>query len=210
MSKSNHEAIIGKVTNNKDPDKLGRVKVFLEKLGGSFETNWIPVLNIYGGSFFIPEVDDYVIVAFLGSSNHGVVLGSVWNYAKLPPETGENNGSDLNQDGENNLRFIKSRSGHMLIIDDKEGEEKIQIISSGGGTKYEFITLDEKINIETDVDLILSAKGKLGIKAEVGDIRFDKGLKIETNDLSVETKGKGIKSKASKDVAMEGGSVTLN
>jgi uncharacterized protein involved in type VI secretion and phage assembly len=182
--------VYGRVTDNQDPDKLGRVKVKLGLFGDEVETNWIPVLSLYAssecGAFFIPEVDDQVIVAFLNDNpDHGVVLGSVWSEAIAPPETGENTGSDLNQDGENNLKFIKSRSGHQIILDDKDGEEKIQILAADGNTRFEFLARDEKINLETDKDLFITAGGKLIIEAEEGEFTFDKGLKMKAENISL-------------------------
>ena len=207
--------IYGIVTDNADPDGLGRIKVKLSVLGEDIETNWIPVMSLYGsaecGAFFLPEIDDQVVVAFLNDNpEQGIVLGSVWSEAAVPPETGENTGSDLNQDDENNLKFIKSRSGHQIILDDKDGEEKIQILAADGATRFEFLAEDEIINIETDKDLIISAGGKLSIEAEEGEFTFDKGLKIEADKISEESKSKDIESIASQSMQVEGSSVKLN
>lgn len=207
--------IFGIVTDNADPDGLGRVKVKIAFFGEDIETNWIPVMTLYGspecGAFFLPEIDDQVIVVFLNDNpEQGVVLGSVWSEAALPPETGENTGSDLNQDDENNLKFIKSRSGHQIILDDKDGEEKIQILASDGTTRFEFLAKDEKINIETDKDLRISAGGKLSIEAEEGEFTFDKGLKIEADKITEESKSQNIESIASQSMQVEGSSVKLN
>ncbi|MCP4136617.1 MAG: rhs element Vgr protein [bacterium] len=207
--------IVGKISDNQDPDNLGRVKVKLEELGDGMETNWIPILTPYGnsecGAFFLPEVDDVVVVTFIGDNpGSGIVIGGVWTDQQVPPETGENSGSDLNKDGENNLRFIKSRSGHQIIFDDKDGEEKIQILASDGATRYEFLAADEMINIETDVDLVISAKGKLAIEAEEGEIAFDKGFKVEVDELAVESKSAAVKIKASQNITLEGANIKLN
>ncbi|MBN2532120.1 MAG: rhs element Vgr protein [Spirochaetales bacterium] len=207
--------LYGIITDNADPDGLGRVKVKLAVLGEDIETNWIPVMTLYGsaecGAFFIPEVDDQVVVVFLNDNpEQGIVLGSVWSEAAVPPETGENTGSDLNQDGENNLKFIKSRSGHQIILDDKDGEEKIQILAADGKTRFEFLAKDEMINIETDKDLRISAGGKLSIEAEEGEITFDKGLKVEADKISMESKSKDIEAIASQNMQIEGSSVKLN
>ena len=210
-----HGPVYGIVSDNKDPEKQARVKVALKSLGDSIVTNWIPVLNLYGsskcGAFFIPEVGDQVIVGFIeDNSERGIVLGGIWSNKQPPPQTAENKGSDLNKDGKNNLRFIKSRSGHKIILDDKDGEEKLQIISSNSATRHEFLVKEKKINIKTDVDLRLSAAGSLGIKAEKGKLSFDKGLKVEVDELSVESKGKNTKLKGSQNITLDGSSVTLN
>ena len=207
--------LLGKVTDNQDPDNLAKVKVLLSTMGESIQTDWIPVMSMYAtnkcGSLFIPEVDDQVLVAFIGDNpNRGVVLGSVWNETNLPPETGENTASDLNKDGENNLRFIKSRSGHMIIFDDKSGEEKLQIINADAKTRFEFLTKDKLLSIKTDKGFVLSAKGGISIKAKECKFVITKGLKIEAGDIELKSTSKDVKIKASNSIALEGGTIKLN
>ncbi|MCK4734088.1 MAG: hypothetical protein KAT65_16670, partial [Methanophagales archaeon] len=117
---------IGLVTNNEDDEKRGRVKVEFPWRGNSNESNWARVATVMAGkdrgTFFLPEVDDEVLVAFdRGDINHPYVIGSLWNGVDTPPET--------NADGKNNIRKIKSRSGHEIIFDDnhKQKKEKIEI-----------------------------------------------------------------------------------
>src|SRR5437763_1231536 len=54
-----YEALIGLVTENKDPSKLGRVKVKLPILSEQDSTFWIPIIMQGAGKnrgwFFIPE-----------------------------------------------------------------------------------------------------------------------------------------------------------
>ena len=207
--------ILGKVTDNQDPDKLARVKVLVSVMGEDIETDWIPVMSMYAsttcGALFIPEVDDQVLVAFMGDNpNRGVVLGSVWHENQLPPETQENSASDLNKDGENNLRFIKSRSGNMIIMDDKSGEEKLQIINADGKTRFEFLTKDKLLSIKTDKGFYLSAKQGISIEAKECKFLIKKGLKIEAGDIAMTSKSADVKIKASNAVAIEGSAIKLN
>lgn len=207
--------VIGTITDNQDPDKLGRVKVKLDHYGQDMETDWIPVLTFFGGSeigaFFLPEVDDQVVVCFLGdSSEQGIVLGNIWSDNQKPPETGENSGSDLNKDGDNNLRFIKSRSGHMIIMDDKDGEEKLQFIVADGKTRWEMSTKDKLLNIETDQDLSITAKGAFTLEADESEFKFSKSASISADGIVLETQSKDISLKSSANVAVEGTTIKLN
>ena len=60
--------VVGLVTNNQDPDKLGRVKVRFPWLGDSDESAWArlatPMAGKDRGLYFLPEVDDEVLVVF--------------------------------------------------------------------------------------------------------------------------------------------------
>ena len=206
-----HGPILGVVTDNADPDNLGRVKVSVDLMGDSIETDWIPILIPSAGYFMLPEVEDQIVVAFMGDrTDSGIVIGGIWSDHQPPPETEENSGSDLNKDGENNLRFIKSRSGNQIILDDKDGEEKVQILAADGKTRFEFLVGDEMLNIETDKDMTLSAKGKLGIEAEEGEMKFQKALQIEADELSMKSKSKDITTKASQNLTLAGATVKLN
>ena len=127
--------VIGVVTNNDDPDKLGRVKVKFPWLSDDDESFWaplsVPMAGNGRGTYFLPEVDDKVLVAFEhGDPRFPFVLGSVWSGYDKPPE--ENDG------GKNDVRVIRSRSGHQIRLDDKDGEERIEIVDKGGKSSIVF------------------------------------------------------------------------
>ena len=146
--------VIALVTNSQDPDGLGRVKVKFPWLSEQDESPWarvvMPMAGADRGVFFLPEVDDEVLVGF----EHGLVefpyiLGALWNGKDKPPEA--------NSDGKNNLRTIKSRSGHIIRLDDTQDAEKIEIIAKGAKST---ITIDAKENtiaIQSDHDLTLES-----------------------------------------------------
>ena len=203
------------VTDIKDPDKLGRVKVQLSIMGEKVVTDWIPVLNLYGsakggGAFFLPELKDQVVVGFFGDSpDSGIVLGGVWSAAQKPPETKENTGSDLNKDGKNNLKFIRSRSGHQIILDDKKGDAKVQILAAGGKSRYELLEKKKQINIETDGEIKITAKKKFSVQAETGEFKLKKNMNVKAAGLNLESK-KDINVKSSAAVMVKGAVIKLN
>ena len=204
-----------KITDNEDPDNLGRVKAEVYTEEETIETDWIPVINLYGnedlGAFFIPETDNYAIVGFFGDNQkQGFVVGGSWAEDFNPPKTEENTSSDLNQDGDNNLRFIKTRSKHQLIFDDKDSQERMQIILSNAKTRYEFMSGDEVTNLKTDVDLKIIAKGKVEIEADQMEINLDKNAKIESMGIGIDAQKKEIKIKSGQNIGTEGITVKLN
>ena len=90
LSPSTHESgrvygvVVGIVTNNKDPDNMARVKVRFPWLSDDEESWWARIATVMAGknrgSYFIPEVDDEVLVAFdHGDMRFPYILGSVWN-----------------------------------------------------------------------------------------------------------------------------------
>lgn len=183
--------VVGIVTNNQDPEGLGRVKIAFPWRGVKDESYWARIASPMAGNgrgmVFFPEVDDEVLVAFeQGDLNRPYVVGGLWNGKDKPPET--------NSDGKNNIRKIRSRSGHEVIFnDDGAGKkEKIEIRTNSGHK----IVLDdsagaEKIEItdKTGSNSILidsvqnsvavTSSMKLKIKANVVEIEADSTMTIK-------------------------------
>ena len=163
-----NECVVGIVTDNKDPDKLSRVKVKIPALTEAETTWWAPLVMLGAsknrGWFFIPEVDDEVMLVFEhGDPNRPVVLGAIWNGKDKPP--------DDNKSGDNPRRVIKSREGSRVLFDDDE--DKI-VIEDGKGKGR--ITLDAKNN-------------KIIIEALEGDVAFQ----APTGEMKIVTKETVIK-----------------
>jgi len=95
--------VIGKVTEVTDPEGLGRIQVNYPWLSGP-ERRWVSVASPMAGgdrgAFFMPEVDDEVILAFQnGHWDAPFVIGFTWNPQQRPPS------ADPRQ------RMIRSRNG---------------------------------------------------------------------------------------------------
>src|SRR5207248_3071076 len=80
---------VGIVTNVKDPDKLGRVKVCFPRLKGRPESDWVrvvqPAAGAGSGFYWLPHVEDEVLIAFeRGEANWLHVVGSLWNGKDKP------------------------------------------------------------------------------------------------------------------------------
>lgn len=205
---------IAKVTDNQDEDGLNRIKVTTQYKEEAV-SYWLPYLSASAGKGVgfssLPDIDDQVLVLSLGDSRETqIVIGSFWDENCPPPKTEENADADLNGDGKNSLNFIKSKSGNMIILDDSEGKEKIQLIASGGKTRIEFDLENELINMETDKDISVSAKGNILIQAEENiEIKSKKTLNVETEDFTVKSNNE-INIEASKDMTIKGSGIALN
>jgi uncharacterized protein involved in type VI secretion and phage assembly len=121
------------VTDLRDPDALGRVRVRLPWMpdsdGGSYDT-WARVATLMAGnnrgSWFVPDVDDEVLVAFeAGDPRRPYVVGALWNGTDAPPESMDGAGS-------NEKKVIRSRNGVKLTFDDTDGQEQLVVETPGG------------------------------------------------------------------------------
>ena len=165
------------VTNNRDPDGLGRVKVKLPWLGDDVESDWArvatPMAGKSRGLYWLPEVDDEVLVAFEhGRPDRMYVLGGLWNGKDKPPES--------NQDGKNDLRTLKTRSGQLIRLTDTAGEEKIEIIDKSGKNSIVISTKDNKVTITGQGDVaVQSSTGKLTLAGQQIEISSKGAVKVQ-------------------------------
>ncbi|MFC5702283.1 phage baseplate assembly protein V [Cohnella faecalis] len=187
--------MIAKVTNNKDPEKLGRVKLKFPLRENEHESDWASVTTFMTGgsrgSVFIPEVDDEVLVAFvLGNLNMPIVVGSLWNKNSKPPTPDENN----------NIRKIVSKHGHEFIFDDTSSAAKVTL-KSKKGMQLEFVDQNDKVEIKAGstgpvVTLEGGSSGTLTLKSGTNKITIDNkgninvdsttGITIKSTQIKVE------------------------
>ena len=183
---SQHRAngiLIGIVSSLEDKQNLGRVTVKYPYLGDQ-ESDQARLATLMAGNgfgtYFLPEVGDEVLVAFeQNDPRRPYILGSLWNQPDPPPK------ADGKQK-ENNLRFIQSRSGHKIILDDTQGKEKIVLIDKDGQRRVVIDSGAQKIEVLCD-------QGNVDIKAPNGT------LTIEARSITI---------KATTDLNVIGGTVT--
>lgn len=175
------------VTDNEDEEDLGRVKLEYPWRDEDDESYWARIAtDMTGddyGTYYLPEVEDEVLVAFENGDIHNpIVIGSLWNGNRKPPED--------NSDGENDIRMIKTRSGHVVEFND-EDDGAVRIETAGG---HEVVMDDDKESIKlTDM-----GGNTIEMDGKGDEISIDAG---DTISLSAQT----IEIAADMDVEIEGG-----
>jgi uncharacterized protein involved in type VI secretion and phage assembly len=123
------------VTDIKDPDSQGRVKVRLpwmpDNEGGGYDV-WARLATLMAGAdrgtWFIPDVGDEVLVVFEGGdARRPYVVGALWNGSDAPPE-------QMDGAGNNYKKSITSRRDIRITLDDTEGGETLTLKTPGGQT----------------------------------------------------------------------------
>ena len=194
------------VTNTKDPDKMGRVKVKYAWMGEAktVESNWARVVTFMAGNgrgaHFLPDVDDEVLISFeYGNMNHPYIIGALYSSTDKVIEK--------NEDGKNNIKMIKSRSGHTITIDDTSGKEKFIFEDKSGKRSITFDVKEKTLDIvNTEGDMTISAKGNITIKSEKKmTLEGATGVEIKS-DGEIKIDGKTVKVKSSKTLNIEAGS----
>ncbi len=198
-----HSLLVGIVTDNEDPKGWGRVKVKLPTMTEDHTSNWARIVTPGAGSsrgiYWLPEVNDEVLVAFEhGDIHRPYIIGGVWNgMDSTPREIG-----DTVVGGKVRLRGSTTRFGHKswFVDDDKASEkrgyyiqtgtgpghklsfndtEKFIEIETAGGHKIRMDDRDRSISVSSTGNLKLEAKGNIDINAN--GIITVKGAMIKLN-----------------------------
>jgi len=165
------------VTDIVDPEGLGRVKIALpwspDTAGARYET-WARLATFMAGnnrgSWFIPDVDDEVLIVFEGGDpRRPYVIGSLWNGKDKPPES-------MDGAGKNFKKVLRSRNGVKLTMDDSDGREQF-ILETPGGQK---LTLKDGPGAVEIVD----SNGN-SIKMEASGITITASAKVTINASQV-------------------------
>lgn len=165
------------VSDIKDPDGMGRVKITLpwspDTASDAYEA-WARVATLMGGnnrgSWFVPDVNDEVLVAFEGGdARRPFVVGGLWNGTDSPPES-------MDGAGNNYKKVLRSRNGVRVTLDDTDGQEKF-ICETPGGQK---ITLKDGPGVVEIVD----SNGN-SVKMEASGITVNASAKVTVNASQV-------------------------
>jgi uncharacterized protein involved in type VI secretion and phage assembly len=126
------------VSDLKDPDNMGRVKVTLpwspDTGDGKYEA-WARIATLMGGnnrgSWFIPDTNDEVLIGFeAGDPRRPYVVGGLWNGTDAPPES-------MDGSGNNYKKVLRSKNGVKITLDDTDGSESL-VLETPGGQKATF------------------------------------------------------------------------
>jgi uncharacterized protein involved in type VI secretion and phage assembly len=185
------------VTDIKDDEKLGRVKVQYDWLGEKMVSFWARVARPSAGTNYgmvwFPDVQEEVLVAFEhGDINFPIVIGSMWNAKNKPPAAWTKI-----DNGKFQFHGFASPAGHKIFMNDDKNEPYVSIK-----------TADDKISISMDQKggkLDLELDGKVLTLKSTGD------LKLEADgEITIDSKKKvNIKGQSGVDISAAGGNTTI-
>lgn len=193
------------VTDTRDPDDLGRVKLAFPWLSDDYVSDWARTAGLGGkggGGVFGPEVGDEVLVGFeQGLVDHPYVIGSLYNGQDKPSA----HDAPLvdSTSGAVNRRSLVTRSGNRLELLDVSGGPSGVRMSTGDGKLT--LHLDQqatKVVVHSDGSVEVEAKEKVTVKAA-------KGVSVDAGTGSLELAGQSVKVTARSGVELDGGSGAL-
>lgn len=184
------------VTDNNDPDQLGRVKVQVPSVFGQQDSYWALPCSPFGGLaeqglFMIPEVGAQVWIEFEeGNKDAPIWVGVFWQPSEAIPQEA--------QKSPPTTRIIKTPAGNLLQFDDESGKEKLRLAHPKGA----------ELNIdENGTTIINDAKGaKLTLDADGNSLSLEDA---NGNSLTMDASGTVIKDSNGNEITMAAGQIKV-
>lgn len=195
----------GIVTDNRDPECLGRVRVQLDLVAPGCVSPWYQMGGRWTGGgqglWSLPDIGTQVLVAFpAGDKSHGMVLGCLYDEKHLPPETSPEKKADS---------ILYQTRNHRIEITDDAGKEGISIESAAGKMRC---VLDKENGSQIANELgdikINCRKLKIASGKNVG-LNGNKKVAVSCDGTTGASSSKGTKITCDKDVGIEGKNIKL-
>lgn len=178
-----------------DPDNQFRIQVEIPILGAEGKKVWARLATFYTGntfgSYFIPEIDDEVILGFMNDDpRFPVILGSVFSSSIPAPETANEKNSiktlvtksklQLKFDDENKVITLQTPGGNTIVISDQDQGITITDLNSN---KIEMNSAG--IHMESVADITLKATNSVNIKGTSISLDGDESISSKSGTVSI-------------------------
>ena len=196
-----------------DPDGEHRIKVKIPSIDASDEGVWARVATLDAGdtrgSFFLPEIDDEVLVGFLENDpRYPVVLGMLHSSAKPAPLSASDDNHEKGYQSRSGIKLIfnddkttvtlETPAGNTLLLDDDGGQIALsdqngnKITLSSDGIVLESakdlqlkasanIKLEAQAKLDAKAGAKLTAEGSAGLEATSSGVTTIKGSLVQIN-----------------------------
>ena len=210
---------IGKVKKiHEDPNGNYRILIYLPVFSGPGQNDGLwarlafPYATNNAGFYFLPEIDDEVLVTFINNDpRFPVVTGALYNNKNKPKEIPEEKnqfksirsrtGIEIKFDDEDKIITVTTPAGNSFTMDDKE--KKINVNDISGNT---LVMEEGGISLDSPKDIKLSANGSVSISAASGitlDAKSD--LKADAENIQLSAKANlTAKGNASAEISASG------
>lgn len=195
--------MVALVTDNDDPEGMGRVKLRFPSLSDTYESDWVRVASPGAGKqtglVFLPDVNDEVLVGFeLGDVRRPYVLGGLWNGVDRPSL-----GEGLFDNGHNKRQGIVSRRNHRLVFFDGDDKAGVSIITGDDKLRIALKQTGSEIHVYADGKVVIEAMQDVEIKGQTS-------ITIAAQQQLTLKGSAGIRIESSGTVDVDGALIQLN
>ncbi|MBQ8680600.1 MAG: hypothetical protein IJ530_12700 [Treponema sp.] len=212
--------VAGVVTDNRDPECLGRVRISYAHGAAGSVSPWLPVIGQGKGKgrglWSLPEIGTQALAVFTATDrSEGYILGFVYDRQHRPPEHGAERASDttLLQTKSHRIEITDGGGSEEIRIESAEGKMRIAIGKTGGiKVENELGGINIKcrsLRAESDGEIRIAAKKTFSSKTD-GSLKINaKGGAAITGDKEATLKGKNIRLSGTKGVSAEGKQIAV-
>ncbi|MDN5768039.1 MAG: VgrG-related protein [Humibacillus sp.] len=205
------------VSDVKDPQALGRVRVTFPVMSDDYVSWWARTVQLGAGagrgSLVLPEVGDEVLVAFgMGDFDEPYVLGGLYN-GKLSPQVAWNQHID-GTSGAITRRAFVSRTGMIVEMIETPSEEKLTISTNDGKQR---VTLVQKgaaaIEILSEGPVTVTAQKDVSVTAKTGNVTVEASsgnVTVASPTGTLSLKGMTVDIEAQTGLTVKGVNVTVS
>jgi phage protein D len=184
--------VIATVTDAKDPEQKGRVKLAFPWLSADYESDWartVQLGGVRGGGVFSPEVGDEVLVGFeQGYLDRPYVIGGLYNGRDKPSkhQVPLVDGTS----GRVNRRSLVSRSGHRLeLLDPVRGPQGVRLQTGDGKVEIKLDQQDTSVVVRSDGTVEIKAARQINVTGR--GVTIDAGVgRLTLTGASVSVNGR--------------------
>ena len=202
--------VLGVVTDNRDPEGLGRVRVSTDMSVPGSESPWLCIVGQWkkkgSGWWVLPEIGTQALVVYTAKDrSRGYVLGYIYDRKHLPPERGGDSGTVVLEGKKVRGEIREGKDGETIILESKDGELRIELDSGKGisirNGKGDIKIKSRNFNAESE-GVTIKAEG-LKSGSESGKTKASGGASLKSGG-DTKLKGKNIRLKGSRGVTAEG------
>ncbi len=200
--------VIGIVTNNKDPEGLGRIKVRFPTLSDTDESWWARVAAIGAGATrglnVLVEVNDEVLVAFEhGDVRRPIVLGGLWSKKNKPHEGGQ----ETDAEGVAS-RVWRSRTGHTVSMHDSGTPNQSFVAIALADQKTKLRMGEDSVTIDSPTAVTITSQASITLKATADVVIEGANITLKAQQAA-SIEALNVTGKATAAISMEGAQAAL-
>ena len=196
--------MVGLVTDNADPEDLGRVKLKFPALDDGYESDWARMVQAGAGpergTVIMPEVNDEVLVIFeAGDIRRPYVIGGLFN-GQDKPRLGD---GDLFDNGAVTRRGFVSKEGHRIVFLDSDRKSGVCLLSGDDSLRFALKQSDSTITMHSDGTISITSRDKIEVESDA-DITVKSSMNLSLEGAA------GVKIESSGVVDIDGSLIQLN
>jgi phage gp45-like len=185
------------IADNEDPETRGRCKLTVPSVLGETVSDWaLPCFAYGGGQGFgviaVPPAGSQVVAEFMeGDISSPIWSGAFWRTSDQVPEEFIANNTP-------SAKVMKTESGHVLVFEDKQGEETVTLRSSAEAV----LEMDPNGSFA----LTDSAGATVTLDASSGEIKVEDA---NGNSMVMSSSGITLKDSTGNEIATSSGGVNI-